>query len=347
VTPALPCRRKLEDATLKTTMTHQLALTLAAGLFTASTALADTPVLTIYAPDYFSSEWGPGPGIEAAFEETCACDLQFKPGDLLPRLKLEGNRIRADVVIGLNSDVAAQARETGLFAPHGQDTSGLTLPVTWEDDTFIPFNYGHTAFVYDTTRLSNPPESFDALRARDDLRIVIQDPRSSISGLALVLWVKAIYGDEAEAVWRDLAPMITTVTKGWSESYGLFTDGEADMVLSYTTSPAYHIIAEEDLTKKAAIFPEGHYFMAETVGKIASTEQPALADAFMEFVLSRQFQTMIPTSNWSFPSALPKSEWPAGFDTLPVPDKVLIYSEAEAAALRDDTIEEWRRALSQ
>ena len=40
-----------------------------------------------------------------------------------------------------------------------------------------------------------------------------------------------------------------TVTKGWSEAYGLFLEGEADMVLSYTTSPAYHLIAEEDATK--------------------------------------------------------------------------------------------------
>ena len=46
-----------------------------------------------------------------------------------------------------------------------------------------------------------------------------------------------------------------TVTPGWSEAYGLFTSGEADMVLSFTTSPAYHIIAEGDETKAAAIFP--------------------------------------------------------------------------------------------
>jgi ABC-type thiamine transport system substrate-binding protein len=32
-------------------------------------------------------------------------------------------------------------------------------------------------------------------------------------------------------------PKTVTVTKGWSEAYGMFLDGEADMVLSYTTSP--------------------------------------------------------------------------------------------------------------
>ena len=324
--------------------------TLLAAGFLATTPLwaaAETPVLTVYAGDYFTSEWGPGPGIEAAFEAQCACDLVYVTGDLLPRLLLEGERTEADIVIGLTTDVTKKARETGLFAPHGQDNGALTLPVAWDDDTFLPFNYGHTAFVYDTTRMETPPASFEALLAMEDTSIVIQDPRTSISGLALVLWVQSVYGDAAEEAWAKLAPNILTVTKGWSEAYGLFTDGEADMVLSYTTSPAYHIVAEEDLTKKAAIFPEGHYFMAETVGKIAGTAEPDLADQFLAFVLSRQFQEMIPTTNWSLPSALPQAEWPAGFSDLPLPEKVLFYSEDEAATLRDTAIEAWRSALSQ
>jgi thiamine transport system substrate-binding protein len=312
----------------------------------ATAAAADGDVLTVYAPDYFGSEWGPGPSIEAAFEERCGCDLRYQTGDLLPRLLLEGERTEADVAIGFNSDVSKRARDSGLFAPHGLDTSALTLPLEWSDDTFLPFNYGHTAFIYDNTKLDGF-DSFEALlNAPDDLRIVIQDPRSSISGLALVLWVQAVYGDEAEAAWARLAPKIVTVTQGWSESYGLFTDGEADVVLSYTTSPAYHIIAEEDLTKSAAIFEEGHYFMVETAAKLAGTDNPELAEQFMAFILTEEFQTMIPTTNWSFPAALPMDQWPEGFQSLPQPETVLFYSEDEAAAVRDEAIEAWRAALS-
>ena len=321
--------------------------TFAAGLFTASMTLAQAPILTIYAPDYFASEWGPGPAIEAAFEESCSCDLQFKTGDVMSRIILEGERTEADAVIGLNTDITKKARETGLFAAHGQDNAQLTLPIEWSDEIFLPFNYGHTAFIYNTEKVANPPASFDALvNSGADLSLVIQDPRSSISGLALVLWVKAVYGEQAEAVWQKLAPKILTVTKGWSESYGLFSDGEADMVLSYTTSPAYHIVAENDLTKKAAIFPEGHYFMVELAAKITSTEVPDLADAFLAFIMTDQFQNIIPEGNWSLPAALPKSQWPQAFQDLPLPEKVLFYSEEEAANLRKETIEEWRRALS-
>jgi thiamine transport system substrate-binding protein len=311
-------------------------------------AFAEAPVLTVYAGDYFTSEWGPGPKIEEGFEAICACDLQFSTGDLLPRLLLEGKRTKADVVIGLTSDVTRRARETGLFAPHGQDNAALTLPIDWTDDTFLPFNYGHTAFIYDKERMASPPADFDALRALpDDVKIVIQDPRTSIAGLALVLWVQAVYGEEAGAFWADIADNILTVTKDWSASYGLFTDGEADMVLSYTTSPAYHMFAEEDFTKKAAIFPEGHYFMVETVARIAGTEQPELADQFMAYVLSEEFQRMIPTANWSLPAALPRAEWPDGWSELPLPEKVLFYSEDEAAEVQKAAIETWRAQLSQ
>lgn len=320
---------------------------IAAGILTATTAVAQTETLTVYAPDYFTSEWGPGPTIEQAFEESCGCEMEFLPGDLLPRIMLEGQNTRADIVIGLNTDVTAKARSTGLFAPHGQDNGQLELPIEWTDDTFLPFDWAYVSFIYDATKIESPPASFEALRTMPvDQKVVIQDPRSSISGLALVLWVKAVYGDQAEAFWRDMAPRILTVTKGWSEAYGLFTDGEAPMVLSYNTSPAYHIAFEEDDTKRAAIFEEGHYGFFELVAKTSTTDNPN-ADKFMEFVLSDAFQSAIPMTNFSYPSAQGPSEWPAVFANLPAPDKAIFMSEDEAEAIRAEAIEEWRRALSQ
>lgn len=318
----------------------------AAMLGCASMAAADAPEFTVYAPDYFASEWGPGPAIEAAFEKTCACDLVFVTGDLLPRLLLEGDRTKADVAIGFNTDVTARARASELFAPHGQKTDDLTMPVAWEDEIFLPFNWGYTAFVYDKTRLENPPQSFaELLEMPDDVQIVIQDPRASVSGLALVLWVKAVYGDEAGGAWERLSPKILTVTKGWSEAYGMFTSGEVDMVLSYTTSPAYHLIAEEDDSKAAAIFSEGHYFMVELAAKLKTTDQPELANAFMEFVLSETFQELIPTGNWAYPARLDPAKLPAEFAQLGQPDKAIFYSETEAESLRENAINEWLLAL--
>jgi thiamine transport system substrate-binding protein len=303
----------------------------------------------VYTYDSFVTEWGPGPAVEAAFEATCGCDLQFVgAGDgaaLLARVQLEGARSEADVVLGLDTNLTARAAATGLFAPHGRTDLALDLPVAWDDPVFLPFDWGYFAFVHDTTKLAEPPASFREL-ADSDVSILIQDPRSSTPGLGLLMWVKAAYGDAAPEIWAGLADNIVTVTPGWSEAYGLFLEGEADMVLSYTTSPAYHLIAEEDPTKAAASFEEGHYLQVEVAGMLAGTDQPELAQAFLDFMLSDAFQSAIPTTNWMYPAVTPEAGLPEGFETLITPASSLLLSPAEAEAQRDAALDEWRAALS-
>ncbi|MFN3991419.1 MAG: thiamine ABC transporter substrate binding subunit [Tabrizicola flagellatus] len=321
---------------------------LAAGLLTIATpALAETPVLTVLTYDSFTSEWGPGPAIEKAFEETCACDLRFVPaGDgaaLLARVQLEGAASEADVVLGLDTSLTAAAAATGLFAPHGQ-TPQLDLPVEVADSLFLPYDWGWFAFVHDRTRLPEPPRTFEALAASDQ-KIVIQDPRSSTPGLGLLLWVKAAYGDRAAEIWQGLADNVVTVTPGWSEAYGLFLEGEADMVLSYTTSPAYHLIAEKDDSKAAALFDEGHYLQIEVAGKLAATDQPELADRFLAFMLTEAFQSAIPQTNWMYPAVTPAAGLPEGFDAFR-PARSLLMTPEEARSARDPALAEWRAALA-
>ena len=322
-------------------------LTLAATTFLATSAYADTPELVVYTYDSFVSDWGPGPVIEKAFEETCECDLKFVGmGDgaaLLARLKLEGARSDADVVLGLDTSLIAAAKETGLFEPTSV-TADYDLPIAWNDDSFVPYDWGYFAFVHGTDL--TPPANFKAL-ADSDLKIVIQDPRSSTPGLGLLMWVKAAYGDDAPAIWEGLADNVVTVTKGWSEAYGLFLEGEADMVLSYTTSPAYHLIAEEDATKSAAAFDEGHYMQIEVVGKLAGSDQPDLADAFMQFMVSDAAQSVLPTTNWMYPAVIPAEGLPKGFETLITPEKALLVPNDAVPALREKALAEWLSALSQ
>ena len=322
---------------------------LAAGLVLATSAAAqDKPVLTVYTYDSFVTDWGPGPVVEAAFEETCDCDLQFVvAGDgaaLLGRLKLEGARSDADIVLGLDTNLVQAAMDTGLMAPHGKTEVALDLPVAWAHDTFLPYDWGYFAFVHNTD-MTDVPTDFREL-GNSDATIVIQDPRSSTPGLGLLMWVKFAYGDDAPAIWDALADNIVTVTPGWSEAYGLFLEGEADMVLSYTTSPAYHLIAEEDDTKAAAPFDEGHYMQIEVAGKLAATDQPELADQFLDFMVSDAFQSVIPTTNWMYPAATPADGLPDGFDAMIEPTAALIYSPDEAVALRDVALDEWLTALS-
>ena len=314
----------------------------------ATVAAAETPVLTVLTYDSFVTEWGPGPAVEKAFEADCACDLQFTTaGDgaaLLARVQLEGVQTDTDVVLGLDTNLTAAAAATGLFAPHGLSPAN-DLPVPYDDPLVLPFDWGWFAFVYDRTKLATPPASFGALAA-SDLTIVIQDPRSSTPGLGLLMWVQAAYGDRAPEIWAALADNIVTVTPGWSEAYGLFLEGEADMVLSYTTSPAYHLIAEGDDTKAAAPFAEGHYLQVEVAGKLAATDQSALADRFLAFMGTEAFQSLIPTTNWMYPAVTPASGLPDGFDTLIVPEISLLLSAEDAAKLRPGALDAWRAALA-
>lgn len=321
----------------------------AAGFLAVATmASAETPVLNVLTYDSFAAEWGPGPAVEKAFEATCACDLRFvTAGDgaaLLARVKLEGAASEADVVLGLDTNLTGAANASGLFAPHGQ-TIANDLPVSFADPMFLPFDWGYFAFVYDKTKLTTPPTTFEALAA-SDLKILIQDPRASTPGLGLLMWVKAAYGDRSGDIWAGLADNIVTVTPGWSEAYGMFLEGEADMVLSYTTSPAYHLIAESDDSKAAAAFDEGHYLQIEVAGKLAASDQPALADAFLTFMGSDAFQSLIPETNWMYPAKTPEAGLPDGFKTLITPAKSLLIPADEAEAMRAKGIEEWQAALS-
>ena len=312
---------------------------------------AETPVLTIYTYDSFASEWGPGPAIEKTFEAECACDVNFVALDssigILGRVQLEGPSSKADIVLGLDTNLMKTARDTGLFAPHGVSLDGRTsLPVEFADDHFVPFDWGYFAFVYNSEAMATPPTSLKALvNAPDDIRIVIQDPRTSTPGLGLLLWVRSVYGDDAGEAWASLSPRIVTVTKGWWDAYSMFLDGEADMVLSYSTSPAYHIVVDGTDKYRAAAFDEGHYMQVEVAAMLKNAPQPELARQFMDFILSSDFQSVIPTKNWMYPAG--KADLPEAFDGLIQPVEARLYSPEDVAANKSAWVGEWQRALSQ
>lgn len=311
--------------------------------------LAAKPVLTVYTYDSFSADWGPGPAVKKAFEARCNCELKFVTLEdgvsLLNRVRMEGKNSKADVVLGLDNNLVQAAQKTGLFAESQVDTSTLKLPDGWHNTTFVPFDYGYFAFVYDKTRLKNPPKSLKELvDSPEKWRVIYEDPRTSTPGLGLLLWMQKVYGDQAPQAWQKLAQKTVTVTKGWSEAYGLFLKGEGDLVLSYTTSPAYHIIEEKKENYAAASFTEGHYLQVEVAAQLASSKQPALAQQFMKFMVSPDFQRTIPTGNWMYPVI--DTPLPAGFAALSVPSTALQFSPEEVASQRSGWISQWQRAVS-
>ncbi|WP_407559112.1 thiamine ABC transporter substrate binding subunit [Vibrio parahaemolyticus] len=322
---------------------------IALAAITSTSAFAAENTLTIYTYDSFAADWGPGPKIEQAFEAKCGCDVNFVALDdgvsTLNRLRLEGGNSKADIVLGLDNNLMAEAKKTGLLTEHNVDTANTVLPNGWSDTTFVPYDYGYFAFVYNKEKLANPPKSMKELvETRDDLKVIYQDPRTSTPGQGLMLWMKSIYGDDVTQAWQKLASKTVTVTKGWSEAYSMFLNGESDLVLSYTTSPAYHLIAENDSKFATANFAEGHYMQVEVAAKVKGSKNSELADQFMNFILSDEFQSAMPTGNWMYP--VTDVELPKGFETLSVPSKSLSFSADEVAKMRKSWIREWQSALT-
>lgn len=328
-----------------------LAAAFSALAFATAAHADDKKTLTIYTYESFLADWGPGPKVKAAFEQTCDCTVNFvgvaDGVALLTRLKLEGKTSKADLALGLDTNLVQEAKDTGLFDKSDVDTSAIKVPGGFKDDVFVPYDYGHFAVVYDSETLKQPPKSLKELVEGDaSQKIVIEDPRTSTPGLGLLLWIKSVYGDKAPDAWAKLKDRILTVTPGWSEAYGLFTKGEAPMVLSYITSPAYHMIEEKTERYKAAKFEEGHYIQIEVAGVLKNAENKDLAREFLRFMISPAFQSIIPTTNWMMPVADMGAPLPDAFAKLPQPEKTFLMSPEEVAKNRQAWIREWLAAMS-
>lgn len=328
--------------------TSTRAWSLLAPLLLASSVHAeDRPLLSVYTYDSFTAEWGPGPRLREAFEAQCNCTLRFVSAEdgvsILNRLRLEGERTEADVVLGLDEALMTETRALGHLQPHGLSLEGLKPGLDWADPDFVPFDYGYFAFIHDTERTPEPARSLRELLA-SNARVIYQDPRTSTPGQGLLLWMETVYGADVEAAWKALAERTVTVTQGWSEAYQLFLEGESDYVLSYTTSPAYHVVAEGSDRYRAATFSEGHVAQIEVAAMTRHTGEPALAKQFLQFLISPEAQAILPVTNWMLP-VIEGVELPAVFATAEVKSR-LRPDLKRFAEERQTWIRRWRNAVS-
>ena len=304
--------------------------------------------LTVYTYDSFVSEWGPGPLIEKTFEEKYSIDLELIAVDsaatLLNKVILEGSNTKADIILGLDMNLLDSAENSELFTAHNLNNINekLNLPIEWNSEIFVPYNYGYFAFVYNNKKLKNPPKSMDELLNITDARIVIQDPRTSTPGLGLLTWMKILYGENAQENWSKLNKKIISVTKGWTDAYyNFFMAGEADIVLSYSTSPAAHIMFEENYDISASIFKEGNYLSVEFAGILKSSKNKKVANIFLDFMLSDEFQKVIPSTNIMYP--VTNIKLPNAFNELEIPN-ALQLNPKEINDYKDEWINEWLNA---
>jgi len=267
------------------------------------------PELTVWTYDSFISEWGPAAQIAEAFTKTYGIKLRFVSkgdgGALLSSLMDPTKMPNADVVIGLDNNQLEKALASGLFTPLklkniGQIQKNLLIDPS---NRLIPFDYGQFAFIWDSQSGIEPPASLEDLtNPKYRKKIIIMDPRTSTPGLGFLAWTEAVYGNGWEGYWKRLAPSVLAMTPSWDTGYGLFTKGEAPLVLSYSTSPAYHKAYENTERYKSLQFKEGHPAQIELAGVLATSRNRESAQKFIDFLISSECQAFLPETQWMFPA---------------------------------------------
>ncbi|MBP6952176.1 MAG: thiamine ABC transporter substrate-binding protein [Alphaproteobacteria bacterium] len=296
-------------------------------IFSTSSLYGEKETLTVYTHTAFmSASYGPGLPLKEAFEKTCNCEIKYVTLDTIPlainRLNIEGEKTRADLVLGLENI--------------GLDVSRI--------DKLVPYASHCLAFVYDSQKIPNPPQTLDDL-VNSSYPIILQDPRTSITGFGFLVWMKKAYGDQAIEKWRTLASHVLTFTKGWTEAFALFKRGAAPIVFSYTADALYNELAKGNSHIKAIHFPEGHLCSPIFAGKIRTTSHSKLADQFMDFLLSQEAQSLIATHGWIYPvdNNIPEA-WLKAKNYLPPPPWIS-YSPEEIMDSKKIWIQEWVNGL--
>lgn len=307
---------------------------------------SDAPVLVVYATDSFLSEWGPAPLVFPEFEKQYGIKIETRQGgsagEIINLAIMEKGKPGADIIIGVDNNHLSTVLKNDLFLsymPAGIENIREDLIF---DKSFhvIPYDYSFFSLVYDSNKIKNPPKSLDdLLDPKYKKSLIVMDPRTSSPGLGFLLWTVKCKGEDYKDYWKKLMPNVLTVSESWSSGYGLFTSGEAPMVISYTTSPAYHVEYEKDEHIKTVLFNEGNYMQTEGMGILKDAPHVDAAMKFMDFVLTKDFQKVLPLTNWMYP--VMETQLPASYKSAPISDKPLLLDAEDIDKNLDSWLSGW------
>lgn len=267
------------------------------------------PTLRVFGYASFTGRWGPGPSLKELFEKTCKCKVEFIEGSdsgiLLQRLKIEGESLGADLVVGLDQFDLSKAiseqqwRKLSLGELNVYDSVKPALG----NHFFVPYDWGVLTFVARKGELSQIPSSLDDLLNPElTKKIALQDPRTSSPGLQFLYWVIRSKGEEEGFKYlQKLMGQAHSFSPTWSTSYGLFTNKQAKLAYSYVTSPLYHENEEKRKDYFALTFNEALPVQFEFVGIPEFCRYCELAEKFVNLMLSQEGQKLIMEKNYMFP----------------------------------------------
>jgi thiamine transport system substrate-binding protein len=282
-------------------------------------------------------------------------------GSVLNQAVLTKDAPLADVLFGVDTTFLSRALDADIFEAYQSpalsdiadefklDSSNRALPVDYGD---VCINFDKNYFTENNLPI---PVTFEDLAKPEykDL-LVVENPATSSPGLAFVLATRAHFGDDYLAYWQSLKANGVVVVDGWETAY--YTNfsassgkGPQPMVVSYASSPAAEVFfASEPLTESptASIVASDMCFrQIEFVGILKNTPNQALAQKFVDFMLSQQFQEDMPLNMFVYP-VNKNAQLPEVFTNFAqVAESPAALSYSEIAANRDSWIEAWTQAM--
>jgi thiamine transport system substrate-binding protein len=296
-----------------------------------------------------------------AFEEANNATVTFlqsgDAGSALNKAILSKSAPLADLFYGVDNTFLSRALDADIFEAY-QSPLLVEIPAEFQLDPqnrALPVDYGDVCINYDKAWFAENglpvPQSLDDLTKPEyNSLLVVQNPATSSPGLAFLLATIDRYGEDGYIdYWAALKANGVVVVDGWSTAY--YTNfsassgqGPQPMVVSYASSPAAEVIyANEPLSDApTASILDGCYRQVEFVGILKGTKNRALAEKFIDFMLSPQFQADMPLNMFVYP-VNPAAELPAEFvqyaQTAPNPTRL------DPADKREEWIQAWTDAV--
>ncbi len=319
--------------------------------FQSGAAMGASQKLTVYT--YSSFPVSLVDTIKNHFLKTYQTKVEFRSfsdtGPLFNELIQDKQAPQADLVIGLDNNYLNKAVEKDLFQPYKPKAAAKIRPELVFDPQYrmIPFDYGYVVFNYDRERLGRVPKSHrDLLDPYYKGKIIIENPLTSSPGQVFLLTTIALYGETGYLdYWRQLKQNLLTITPGWDEAYGIYTAGEAPIVLSYGTSPVYHLLYDKTERYQAMVLDEAAYAQIEGMSIVKGSVNLKGAQQLVEYLLSTEFQSLIPESQFMYPATI-DAKLPASFRIAAQAKRILNLPTDQVAAKLDRWLADWEKAVS-
>jgi len=300
------------------------------------------------------------------FEQANNVKLSFLPsgdaGTALNKAILTKSAPQADVFYGVDNTFLSRALDENLFEPYTSPQLA-DIPAEFKLDPqnrALPVDYGDVCINYDKAYFANKniplPQSFeDLIKPEYKGLLAMENPATSSPGLAFLLASIAHFGTDGYLnFWQELRANGLVVVNDWETAYyanfsGSSGHGPQPMVISYASSPPAEVIfAEKPLTEAptASITAPGTCFrQIEFVGILAGTKKRALAEKFVDFMLSAAFQEDMPLQMFVYP-VLPGTKLPDAFvQYAQVPQQPATLDPAKISANRSAWIEAWTETV--